>query len=340
MDVDTASTANTSCSSETSKSSATSTEMATFIECPVCFDVFSITVIEKFPVMVCREGHSICNTCADPVHQQGVCPICRKITLPNGGIINRLALDLMGSQHKNGVVSPSSSKSFQPASSAHHHDQHEQSTAVNADGGDALKEGMAVSVEEVLLNETKKLADDLFCSGYARSFLGSYTERNMYGQGRTDWMCKMVLKAVSTRAEYDAWISEQEFTVLGEGDELLMFSCPEDVGFGSTLLIGHITWTNVTVDIDFNCNSLNSSVELVAGSYDPTHRLLSLRGIGVRQKVEIIAATGYLLHVSNDGRYVRGWCRAGAPDSDGKASFSSDLISLATAINLEEIEGF
>jgi hypothetical protein len=334
---------------------------ASMMECPVCFDAFSPTVLEKFPVVVCRAGHSICYTCAEPVHYRGTCPICRKLTLPNGGIINRLAIEMLAAQHRavsrsdsvvdngknvNEVVTHSSPSGIESLSS--------ESTlaAQQIDGSqeeavptDKETESMyaAEAVEGADEGPIDILADDLFGAGAARCFYGSYEEQGPLSNGEiltVDWLCKLVLKSVQTREEFDVWIEENEYTVLNENDEICMMSRPEDVGTGSILLIGHITWTNSTLNLDFNCDDLHSAFELVAGTYDPKHRLLCLRGIGVRQMQSLVAATGYMLHVSRDGKYVRGWTRGGLPDADGLFEFTPNLVSFATKINLEEVEGF
>jgi hypothetical protein len=65
-------------------------------------------------------------------------------------------------------------------------------------------------------------------------------------------------------------------------------------------------------------------------------------GIAVRQIESIIGATGYLLHASRDGKYMRGWCRDGSrfDEKTNEFEFGHDMLTFVTKVNVELYDGF
>ena len=49
-----------------------------------------------------------------------------------------------------------------------------------------------------------------------------------------------------------------------------------------------------------------------------------------------------MLHVSRDGKYMRGWCRDGARYNEEREEyeFGTSMLSFVTKVNVEQYEGF
>ena len=62
----------------------------------------------------------------------------------------------------------------------------------------------------------------------------------------------------------------------------------------------------------------------------------------MRQTEPIIGATGYMLHISRYGKYLRGWCRDGArfDETCDEYEFGHAMLSFMTKVNVEQYEGF
>ena len=241
-------------------------------DCPVCLDSFNSEDVRPF--IICCEGHCVCCKCAPTVSLSGYCPICRKLSLPRGGILNRLAIDMMYIASDTSDRDARKNTVLEDAVSTTHH-----ATSSIISTASQLNHSSASEVRIECVDDSVSptmVIEDLFSPGCPRCFYGGFSEPTGTGQD-ISWLAKLVLRVASV-AERDLWLTDNEYTVLIQGQEIQIMSKPEDAGTGSILVIGHITWTDSTTRVGFDCDTLKSAFELVVGSFDPVLRLVCLRG--------------------------------------------------------------
>ena len=273
------------------------------LDCPVCYEAFDTEGC--VPYVICGGGHTICKSCSVRAAQKGSCPICRAIVLPTGGVLNRFAVMLIKTRKE--AESNAAQSQLKPS---------------------ALPPPPPSLVPTADLENTLSIGP----LGSFRRFTGWFNELSPFGDV-IKWVACLEIKVVPVD-ELEEWRVRVMKKVNRSLDAI--YGAPlaqiEDEGDGNVHVVGQITWTDATIKGADPKVQLRSGHELVVGSYSSESRLLRLRGVDIAMKdvrsrhgIILTRCTGYRFHMSNDGRFLRGYCRC---VSEG--DFAGEIIQLCS----------